>query len=93
MENTSSTDSAADSADKSNLYPQSTIHHPHPPSTWQPVTDRIVNSLWAELSATKVVNIRHVWQVIESDFVPEFNPFTFYLDRLVMGVPAILKGK
>jgi len=49
---------------------------------WQPVTDRLVNSLWAELSATKVVNIRHVWQVIESDFVPEFNPFTFYLDRL-----------
>ena len=82
MENTSSTDSAADSADKSNLHPQSTIHHPQTPSTWQPVTDRIVNSLWAELSATKVVNIRHVWQVIESDFVPEFNPFTFYLDRL-----------
>jgi hypothetical protein len=39
MENTSSTDSAADSADKSNLYPQSTIHHPQNPSTRQPVTD------------------------------------------------------
>ncbi len=27
----------------------------HSSDTWQPITDRVVNSLWAELSATKVV--------------------------------------
>ena len=49
---------------------------------WQPVTDRIVNSLWAELSKEKAVRVQDVYRVIESDFVPEFNPFTFYLEHL-----------
>ena len=49
---------------------------------WVPLNDRIVNSLWAELSATKVVRAQDVYRVIESDFVPEFNPFIFYLDHL-----------
>ena len=49
---------------------------------WQPISDRIVNSLWAELSATKTVRVQDMYRVIESDFVPEFNPFTFYLDHL-----------
>ena len=49
---------------------------------WQPVSDRIVNSLWAELSATKVVRAQDIYRVLESDYVPEFNPFTFYLQHL-----------
>ena len=49
---------------------------------WQPISDRVVNSLWSELSATKAVSIKHMWQVIESDFVPEYNPFTYYLEHL-----------
>ena len=49
---------------------------------WQPISDRVVNSLWAELSATKVVRTQDMYRVIESDFVPEYNPFTFYLEHL-----------
>ena len=49
---------------------------------WQPVTDRIVNSLWAELSREKAVRVQDVYRVIESDFVPEYHPFRFYLEHL-----------
>ena len=84
IENTSSNDSAAESADMSNLHPPSTIHHP--PSTihhqWQPISDRVVNTLWSELSATKVVRAQDIYRVLESDFVPEFNPFLYYLEHL-----------
>ena len=43
---------------------------PHPPNlgglwqTWQPISDRIVNSLWAELSATKVVRVQDMYRVM-----------------------------
>ena len=49
---------------------------------WQPICDRVVNSLWAELSATKMVRVQDMYRVIESDFVPDFHPFKFYLERL-----------
>jgi hypothetical protein len=49
---------------------------------WQPISDRVVNSLWSELSAEKVVRAQDIYRVLESDFVPEFNPFTFYLEHL-----------
>ena len=49
---------------------------------WAPLSDRLVNSLWAELSATKRVRVDDVWRVIESDFVPDFHPFRFYLEHL-----------
>ena len=49
---------------------------------WQPVTDRIVNSLWAELSKEKSARVQDVYRVIESDFVPEYHPFRFYLEHL-----------
>ena len=58
---------------------------PQPPNLgglWQPVTDRIVNSLWAELSKEKAVRVQDVYRVIESDFVPEYHPFRFYLEHL-----------
>ena len=54
----------------------------HEGTEWQPVNDRLVNSLWAELSATKVVRAQDIYRVLESDFVPEFNPFQFYLEHL-----------
>ena len=50
--------------------------------SWQPISDRVVNSLWAELSATKMVRVQDMYRVIESDFVPEFHPFRFYLEHL-----------
>ena len=53
-----------------------------PGGGWQPISDRIVNSLWAVLSATKAVRVQDMYRVIESDFVPEFHPFRFYLEHL-----------
>ena len=49
---------------------------------WQPVTDRLVNSLWAEMSQTKPTQANDVHRIIGSDFVPEYHPFRFYLDNL-----------
>ena len=50
--------------------------------TWTPLTDRLVNTLWSELSATKVVRAQDIYRVLESDFVPDFHPFRFYLEHL-----------
>ncbi len=49
---------------------------------WQPVNDRIVNSLWAELSKEKLTRAQDIYRVIESDFVPAYHPFRYYLDHL-----------
>ena len=49
---------------------------------WEPISDRVVNTLWRELSAQKTTRIQDVWRVIESDYVPEYDPFKFYLSRL-----------
>ena len=60
------------------------IPSPFPRETnqWETISDRIVNSLWAELSREKIVRVQDVYRVIESDFVPEYHPFRFYLDHL-----------
>ena len=58
---------------------------PQPPilgDSWQPVTDRIVNSLWTELSKEKTVRVQDMYRVIESDYVPAYHPFRYYLDHL-----------
>ena len=49
---------------------------------WQPITDRIVNSLWTEQSREKMVRVQDLYRVIESDFVLEYHPFRFYLEHL-----------
>ena len=51
---------------------------------WTPLNDRIVNSLWKEMSQQqeKVVRVQDMYRVIESDFVPEFHPFRYYLEHL-----------
>lgn len=54
----------------------------HGSRQWENISDRIVNSLWTELSATKPVRAPDLYRVIESDFVPEYDPFRFYLDHL-----------
>ena len=51
---------------------------PHPPNLgglWAPISDRIVNSLWTEMSRMKPVRIQDMYRVIESDFL-------FYLSHL-----------
>ena len=54
----------------------------HDGTEWQPISDRIVNSLWTELSKEKPTRAQDIYRVIESDFVPDFHPFRHYLDRL-----------
>ena len=49
---------------------------------YEAVSDRVVNSLWAELNRRKPVRIQDMQRVIESDFVPEYHPFRLYLSRL-----------
>ena len=75
----------------------------HEGTDWQPITDRVVNSLWSELSLTKVVRAQDIYRVLESDFVPEYNPFQFYLEHLppwngenhilAMSVSVMVKGE
>ena len=48
---------------------------------WQPISDRIVNSLWSELSQTNPTRIQDVYRIIESDFVPEYHPFRYWFSR------------
>ena len=49
---------------------------------WEPISDRIVNSLWAELSREKPVRAQDIYRVLESDFVPDYHPFRHYLEHL-----------
>ena len=49
---------------------------------WQPISDRIVNTLWSQMSSVMRVNIQDVYRVIESDYVPVFNPFVEYMESL-----------
>ena len=49
---------------------------------WTMLTDRVVNSLWVEMSQQKPVRVQDIFRVIESDYVAEYNPFAFYLERL-----------
>ena len=50
--------------------------------TWEPISDRIVNSLWVELSREKPARVQDMYRVLESDFVPDYHPFRYYLDHL-----------
>jgi hypothetical protein len=52
------------------------------PDQWFEVKDRLVNSLCSMLSKQKDVNAKKIWQVIDSDFVPLYNPIREYLNRL-----------
>ena len=49
---------------------------------FMPVNDRVVNSLWSQMSSITRVNIQDMYRVIESDYVPVFNPFKEYLKSL-----------
>ena len=55
--------------------------HPTCPQ-WHPISDRIVNTLWSQMSSVLRVNIQDVYRVIESDYVPALNPFVEYLESL-----------
>ena len=47
------------------------------------LTDRLVNSLWSRMTKEgHTVRLCDVRSVLESEFVPEFNPFTEYFRSL-----------
>ena len=56
---------------------------------FMPVNDRIVNSLWSQMSTITRVNIQNMYRVIESDYVPVFNPFKAYLNNLCQSVQSV----
>ena len=49
---------------------------------WQLMSDRLENSLLMAVSSLKPTRARDLLTVIGSGFVPDFNPFLFYLNRL-----------
>jgi len=49
---------------------------------YQNLTDRDVNSLWRMLCQQKPVIKQHLVNVIESDYVPAYHPFRYYLEHL-----------
>ena len=49
--------------------------------------DRDVNTLWTELCQKKSVVKQHLLNVIESDYVPTYHPFRYYLDHLPPWTP------
>ena len=51
-------------------------------NNWFPISDRIVNSLWAEMSQVTRVIKQDIYTIIESDYVPLFNPFRAYFANL-----------
>ena len=51
-------------------------------NSWQPLTDRIVNSVWTKMSRQKAVRVQDLFRVIESDYVADYDPFRSYLERL-----------
>ena len=52
-------------------------------NNWFPISDRIVNSLWAEMSQVTRVVKQDIYTIIESDYVPLFNPFKAYFANLL----------
>ena len=63
---------------------ESRLPDPQPPNLggYRPITDRVVNSLWSEMSKTGRGNVHDIYRVIESDFVEDFHPFKDYLESL-----------
>ena len=51
------------------------------------LTDRDVNTLWTELCQEKPVIKDHLRNVIESDYVPRYHPFRYYLEHLPPWTP------
>ena len=62
---------------------------------WTPINDRKVNSLWSKMSEVTRVNKQDLYSIIESDYVPVFNPFTEYLSTLqsVRSVKSVCQNK
>ena len=54
---------------------------------YQNMEDRDVNTLWTALCQEKPVIKQHLLNVIESDYVPRYQPFRYYLEHLPPWTP------
>ena len=59
-----------------------TTYYNKMPTEWQPISDRVVNSLWTDMARRQPVRVQDIQRVIESDYVPDYDPFLFYLNHL-----------
>lgn len=59
-----------------------TTYYNKEPTEWQPISDRVVNSLWTDMARGHPVRIQDIQRVIESDYVADYDPFRFYMDNL-----------
>ena len=59
-----------------------TTYYNKTPTEWQPISDRVVNSLWTDMARGHPVRIQDIQRVIESDYVADYDPFRFYMDNL-----------
>ena len=54
---------------------------------YQNLGDRDINTLWEQLYQEKPLIKQHLLNVIESDYVPAYHPFRYYLDHLPTWTP------
>ena len=54
---------------------------------YQNLGDRDINTLWEQLYQEKPLIKQHLLNVIESDYVPAYHPFRYYLDHLPPWTP------
>ena len=59
-----------------------TTYYNKTPTEWQPISDRVVNSLWTDMARRQPVRVQDMQRVIESDYVADYDPFKFYMDNL-----------
>ena len=49
---------------------------------WRNFADETLNTLWRRMTHVKPTSDKSLRMTVESDFVPDFNPFSSYLDAL-----------
>ena len=82
VENNTQSKTSAEEDEKFEEFDKFVFKTKNNPGVWTPINDRKVNSLWSKMSEVTRVNKQDLYSIIESDYVPIFNPFTEYLNSL-----------
>ena len=86
VENNTQSKTSAEENEKFEEFDKFVFKTKNNPGVWTPINDRKVNSLWSKMSEVTRVNKQDLYSIIESDYVPLFNPFTEYLSGLDIGL-------
>ena len=86
VENNTQSKTSAEEDEKIEEFDKFVFKTKNNPGVWTPINDRKVNSLWSKMSEVTRVNKQDLYSIIESDYVPVFNPFTEYLSGLDIGL-------